>query len=193
MTVKLLSRKILIFMIIFISLVLISFKVFESAFQEFEDTVGDSSVTKTQDDYYKFKSLRSERVNVRVGPSLDHNILWTYQKKGLPIEILEDIQGWSKIRDFQAKTGWIKNTLITSNRMGIISPWRISEKKQNFEDLYKGNDTNEVNIKLESGVLVSIQSCDGMKCRVKTQESEGWIDQSLIFGVYIDEIILLRE
>ena len=74
MTVKLLSRKILIFMIIFISLVLISFKVFESAFQEFEDTVGDSSVTKTQDDYYKFKSLRSERVNVRVGPSLDHNL-----------------------------------------------------------------------------------------------------------------------
>ena len=49
MTVKLLSRKILIFMIIFISLVLISFKVFESAFQEFEDTVGDTSVTKTQD------------------------------------------------------------------------------------------------------------------------------------------------
>ena len=193
MIVKLLSRKILILMIIFISLVLISFKVFESAFQEFEDTVGDSSVTKTQDDYYKFKSLRSERVNVRVGPSLDHNILWTYQKKGLPIEILEDIQGWSKIRDFQAKTGWIKNTLITSNRTGIISPWRITEKKQNFEDLYKGNDTNEVNIKLESGVLVSIKSCDGMKCRVKTQESEGWIDQSLIFGVYIDEIILLRE
>ena len=180
-------------MIIFISLVLISFKVFESAFQEFEHTVGDSSVTKTQDDYYKFKSLRSERVNVRVGPSLDHNILWTYQKKGLPIEILEDIQGWSKIRDFQAKTGWIKNTLITSNRTGIISPWRITEKKQNFEDLYKGNDTNEVNIKLESGVLVSIKSCDGMKCRVKTQESEGWIDQSLIFGVYIDEIILLGE
>ena len=114
-------------MIIFTSLVLISFKVFESAFQEFEDTVGDTSVTKTQDDYYKFKSLRSERVNVRVGPSLDHNILWTYQKKGLPIEILEDIQGWSKIRDFQAKTGWIKNTLITSNRMGIVSPWRITE------------------------------------------------------------------
>ena len=180
-------------MIIFISLVLISFKVFESAFQEFEDTVGDRSVNKTQDDYYKFKSLRSERVNVRVGPSLEHNILWTYQKKGLPIEILEDVQGWSKIRDFQAKTGWIKNTLITSNRTGIISPWRITEKKQNFEYLYKGNDTNEVNIKLESGVLVSIKSCDGMKCRVKTQESEGWIDQSLIFGVYIDEIILLRE
>tara|TARA_Y100000816_G_scaffold177929_1_gene128490 strand:- start:126 stop:707 length:582 start_codon:yes stop_codon:yes gene_type:complete len=193
MIVKLLSRRFLIFILIAIFLAFVSYKVFKSAFQEFEDTVVDSSAYTTHDSNYKFKSLRSGKTNVRIGPSLEHNILWTYQKKGLPIEILEDIQGWSKIRDYQAKSGWIKNTLITTNRTGIISPWRITENNPNFENLYKHSDKKEINIKLESGVLVSILSCDGEQCLIKTQDKEGWIDQDLIFGVYIDEVIVLRE
>tara|TARA_Y100001970_G_C13791250_1_gene630351 strand:- start:11 stop:592 length:582 start_codon:yes stop_codon:yes gene_type:complete len=193
MTITPLSKKIIIFVFIFIVLALVSYEVFKSAFQEFEDTVVDSSVYKTHDNYYKFKSLRSGKTNVRVGPSLDHNVIWTYQKKGLPIEIMEDIQGWSKIRDYQAKTGWIKNTLIISKRTGIISPWRIKENNPNFENLYKDPDKKEINTKLESGVLVDVLSCDGLQCLIKTQNAEGWIDQGLIFGVYIDELILLKE
>ena len=106
---------------------------------------------------------------------------------------MEDIQGWSKIRDYQAKSGWIKNTLITTNRTGIISPWRITENNPNFENLYKHPDKKEINIKLESGVLVNILSCDGEQCLIKIQDKEGWIEQDLIFGVYIDEVIALRE
>ncbi len=191
--IKKLSTKISVFVVIFALLAYISLKVFESAFQEFEETVVDSSSFKTYDSYYKFKSLRSSKTNVRMGPSLDHNIVWTYQKKGLPIEILEDIQGWSKVRDFQAKTGWIKNTLISSNRTGIISPWRIKENESIFEDLYKDSDRKKIHTKLESGVLVNIINCDGAQCHVKTEDQGGWIDQSLIFGVYIDEVVLLEE
>ena len=193
MIVKLLSRRFLIFILIAIFLAFVSYKVFKSAFQEFEDTVVDSSAYTTHDSNYKFKSLRSGKTNVRIGPSLEHNILWTYHKKSLPIEILEDTQGWSKIRDYQAKSGWIKNTLITTNRTGIISPWKIRENNPNFENLYKHSDKKEINIKLESGVLVSILSCDGEQCLIKTQDKEGWIDQDLIFGVYIGEVIVLRE
>ena len=193
MIIKLLSRRFLIFILVAVFLVFILYEVFKSAFQEFEDTVVDSSAYTTHDSNYKFKSLRSSKTNVRVGPSLDHNILWTYQKRGLPIEILEDIQGWSKIRDYQAKSGWIKNTLITTNRTGIISPWKITEDNLNFENLYKDTNREEINIKLESGVLVNILSCDGVQCLIKIQDKEGWIEQDLIFGVYIGEIIILKE
>ena len=193
MIIKLLSRRVLIFILIAIFLAFVSYEVFKSAFKEFEDTVVDSSSYMIKDSNYKFKSLRSTKTNVRVGPSLDHNILWTYQKKGLPIEILEDIQGWSKIRDYQAKSGWIKNTLITTNRTGIISPWKITENNANFENLYKDTDRKEINIKLESGVLVNILSCDGVQCLLNINDKEGWIEQDLIFGVYIGEVIVLRE
>jgi SH3-like domain-containing protein len=193
MIIKLLSRRFLIFILIAIFLAFVSYEVFKSAFKEFEDTVVDSSSYMIKDSNYKFKSLRSTKTNVRVGPSLDHNILWTYQKKGLPIEILEDIQGWSKIRDYQAKSGWIKNTLITTNRTGIISPWKITENNANFENLYKDTDRKEINIKLESGVLVNILSCDGVQCLLNINDKEGWIEQDLIFGVYIGEVIVLRE
>lgn len=193
MIIKLLSRRFLIFILIAIFLAFVSYEVFKSAFKEFEDTVVDSSSYMIKDSNYKFKSLRSTKTNVRVGPSLDHNILWTYQKKGLPIEILEDIQGWSKIRDYEAKSGWIKNTLITTNRTGIISPWKITENNANFENLYKDTDRKEINIKLESGVLVNILSCDGVQCLLNINDKEGWIEQDLIFGVYIGEVIVLRE
>ena len=92
----------------------ISYRIFINVFQEYEDLSQSTTINVLSDETYKFKSLKSNKTNVRQGPSLGHDILWTYQKRNLPVEVLEDIQGWSRIRDYEAKTGWIKNTLISS-------------------------------------------------------------------------------
>jgi len=75
----------------------------------------------------------------------------------------------------------------------LLKAINLIKNNPNFENLYKHSDKKEINIKLESGVLVSILSCNGEQCLIKTQDEEGWIDQDLIFGVYIDEVIVLRE
>ena len=59
MIIKLLSRRFLIFILVAVFLVFVLYEVFNSAFQEFEDTVVDSSAYTTHDSNYKFKRLRS--------------------------------------------------------------------------------------------------------------------------------------
>ena len=97
MIVKLLSRRFLIFILIAIFLAFVSYEVFKSAFQEFEETVVDSSAYTTHDSNYKFKSLRSGKTNVRIGPSLEHNILWTYHKKVFQLKYWKTHRGGAKL------------------------------------------------------------------------------------------------
>ena len=162
----------------------ISYRIFINIFQEYEDLSQSTTINVLSDETYKFKSLKSNKTNVRQGPSLGHDILWTYQKRNLPVEVLEDIQGWSRIRDYEAKTGWIKNTLISSNRTAIVTPWHIPDKNSHFSEIYQNNDKKQLEMRLQSGVIIKIIQCDGTLCKLEVSDREGWINQDLIFGVY---------
>jgi SH3-like domain-containing protein len=41
-------------------------------------------------------SLKAERVNVRRGPSSDHDVAWVFQRKGLPVEIVAEFENWRR-------------------------------------------------------------------------------------------------
>ncbi len=47
----------------------------------------------------RFVSLKSKRVNLRVGPSTDYATSWMYTKAGLPVEIIQEYDNWRRIRD----------------------------------------------------------------------------------------------
>ena len=40
----------------------------------------------------RFASLKSDRVNLREGPSKDHRTKWIYEKAGLPVEITAEFE-----------------------------------------------------------------------------------------------------
>jgi len=192
---KYILNKITIIFIITLCIIFFTAKTFNNAFKEFEEVVVSSSgeITKANNSDYSFKSLRATKTNVRLGPSLEHSIIWTYNKRLIPIEILEDVNGWSKIRDFDANIGWIKNTLISSNRTGIIAPWEVNKEIDIYHDLYNTKDSLKVKTKLEPGVIVSIIQCDGIICNVSVDDRTGWISQELIYGVYRGEEIYSAE
>ena len=48
----------------------------------------------------KFLSLKNDEVNLRLGPSFEYPIKLTYNKKYLPIIILDKSETWRKIKDF---------------------------------------------------------------------------------------------
>src|SRR5688572_29458134 len=35
----------------------------------------------------RFVSLKADKINVRRGPSSEHQVAWVYQRKGLPVEV----------------------------------------------------------------------------------------------------------
>ena len=60
----------------------------------------------------RYVSLKSDRVNLREGPSKDHRTLWVFQRAGLPVEITAESDTWRKIRDSEGTEGWVLHSLL---------------------------------------------------------------------------------
>jgi SH3-like domain-containing protein len=134
----------------------------------------------------RFVSLKAEKVNVRKGPSSDHAVAWVFQSKGLPVEITAEFETWRRIRDSEGAEGWILQNMLAAKRTAVISPSR----KFDLITLMEGpSDTTAPVVKLHSGVLADITSCDGKWCRIQVGGYDGYIDQNLIWGAYPGEVV----
>jgi SH3-like domain-containing protein len=71
----------------------------------------------------RFVTLKSGRVNLRVGPGRNYPVEWMYLKSGLPVEIIQEYDNWRRIRDSEGTEGWINQSLLSGKRSGIAAPW----------------------------------------------------------------------
>ena len=61
-------------------------------------------------------SLKSNEVNLRVGPSTNYPIELTYVTENLPVEIIDEFDVWRKARDHNGTIGWLHKRLIIGER-----------------------------------------------------------------------------
>src|SRR5688572_3042889 len=71
----------------------------------------------------RFVSLKSNNVNVRRGPGQDYDVVFTYVREGLPVEITDEFENWRKIRDSDGSEGWVFHSLLAGKRTAIVAPW----------------------------------------------------------------------
>ncbi len=45
----------------------------------------------------RFVSLKSDHVNVRGGPTKDHEVSWVYTRSGLPVEVTAEFENWRRV------------------------------------------------------------------------------------------------
>ena len=134
----------------------------------------------------RYASLKSDRVNLREGPSKDHRTAWVFQRAGLPIEITAESDIWRRIRDSEGSEGWVLQSLLSGRRTTLIAPW----KKTEVQMLYaKPDATSNLVAKIQSGVIGHVKSCDGAWCRIFGEGFDGYIQQTNLWGVYPDEKI----
>ncbi|MBN9079026.1 MAG: hypothetical protein BGN87_02635 [Rhizobiales bacterium 65-79] len=136
----------------------------------------------------RFVSLKSARVNARIGPSFNYPVEWLYLKAGLPVEILQEFDTWRKIRDSDGSEGWINQSLLSGRRTGIIAPWQ--KGKDSKLPLFSEPQDKASNVALvEPGVIGTIRSCNGKWCEIDFSGRSGWIEQNLVWGAYPGETI----
>ncbi|MEP4033466.1 SH3 domain-containing protein [Roseibium polysiphoniae] len=134
----------------------------------------------------RFVSLKSDRVNVRIGPSRDHDVAWTFVQAGLPVEIIQEFENWRRIRDWEGKEGWVFHSLLSGRRTALVTPW--DDAVQTPLRARSKSDAQMV-AELQANVLATVDECAGGWCRVHGEGYDGWIDQTRLFGVYPDELI----
>ena len=122
-----------------------------------------------------FLSLKKNEVNVRVGPSKDYPIKFTYKKKYLPLQILDKFENWKKIKDFENNSGWIHTSLLSKKKSAI--------NIKNNSILYKKPTIfSEPIAKLETGRLVLIKKCKVKWCKITSEKYTGWIKKNYLWG-----------
>ncbi len=132
----------------------------------------------------RFVSLKFDKVNVRKGPSVKHQVAWIFARKGLPVEIIAEFEHWRRVRDSEGEEGWVYYSLLTGKRTVLVTPWR---KKQRIELYGQSDGTGKPIAVVEAGALGAVKNCTGKWCHFAAAGIEGWISQELLWGVYPDE------
>lgn len=134
----------------------------------------------------RFVSLKADKVNVRTGPSRDHEVNWVFTRAGLPVEITAEYGTWRRIRDSEGADGWVHQSLLSGRRTALVAPWA---KGETFA-LYERSDRSAtVSARLQPGVLCTVRACSGTWCRVFGEGFDGFIEQERLWGVYPSEAI----
>jgi SH3-like domain-containing protein len=132
----------------------------------------------------RYVSLKSDRVNLREGPSKDHRTSWVFQRAGLPVEITAEFETWRKIRDSEGSEGWVLHSLLSGRRTALIFP---SRKTESVELLGKSGNRADAIARLQAGVIGSVRTCDGKWCRFSGEGFDGYVEQQNLWGVYPGE------
>ena len=126
----------------------------------------------------KYASIKKERAYSRHNASFDAPLEWIYQKKNLPILIIDKYDVWKKVRDIEGTEGWIHTSMISNKKTFI------NNKEQNLLK-YKDN-SKIVNAIVKKGVVGKIINCNEIFCKVKIKPYRGWIEKKYLWGIKKD-------
>ena len=134
----------------------------------------------------RFVSLKSDRVNVRGGPSRDHEIAWMFTRAGLPVEVTAEYDNWRRIRDWEGAEGWVYHSMLSGKRTALVSA--RPKQKDELISLHSGADPKaEVIARLQPGVVAQVKRCSAAWCRIIGNGFDGWVQQERLWGVYANE------
>jgi SH3-like domain-containing protein len=136
----------------------------------------------------RFVSLKSGRVNLRIGPGRAYAVDWMYLKPGLPMEIIQEYDNWRRVRDSEGTEGWINQSLLSGKRTAIAAPWNAGK---DAPVALRDNPAEDARVvaSVEPGVIGEIEGCDGNWCEVEFGGQRGWIAQAQIWGAYPGETV----
>jgi SH3-like domain-containing protein len=130
----------------------------------------------------RFVSLRSDLVNLRVGPGENYPIQWVLTRKEMPVEIVREFEHWRMIRDWQGTEGWVHERMVWGKRGVVV--------KGGIRALHRQPDpASEVVARAEPGVFARLVECRGGWCRIEAAEITGWVQRGEVWGVYPDEVV----
>ncbi|BAR99113.1 hypothetical protein BV133_1520 [Blastochloris viridis] len=134
----------------------------------------------------RFVSLKADRVNVRGGPSREHEVVWVFTKPSLPVEITAEFETWRRIRDVDGQEGWVYHSLLSGRRTAVIAPW-----SKDISLALRADRSAEAGVTahLQPGVLGLVRACRAGWCRLAGEGFDGWIQQDRLWGVYPNEVI----
>ena len=132
-------------------------------------------IFSSEKDY--FLTLKYNEVKVRQGPSSEYPVKFIYNKKYLPVKVIDSKDNFRKIIDLKNNSGWIHISQLTKKKSAInIFNLALVFKKPNIY--------SKPIAKLESGKMVTIKRCKDKWCKISTQNISGWVKKKFLWGKF---------
>ena len=123
-----------------------------------------------------FLMLKNNKVNVRYEPDLNSPIKYIYNKKNLPIKVIDKKENFRRIIDIKNNGGWIHASQLKKNKSFILLENQILFSKP--------TKYSKPIVKISSGRLLLVKKCKLKWCRVKTENYTGWIKNEKVWGAF---------
>ena len=122
-----------------------------------------------------YLTLRSSKVNLRQGPSLNHPVKLVYNKKFLPILIKDKSGNFRKVLDHENNSGWIHISQLSKKKaaLNILDELIVFQKPSIY---------SKPLVKLEIGRLCLVKKCKNNWCKIKTGRYSGWVEKQNLRG-----------
>jgi SH3-like domain-containing protein len=128
-------------------------------------------------------SIASGQAMTRNGPARTYPGKWLYQRRDLPVRVLQKYENWRLIQDPDGDKGWMLVTLLSDRRTALVKPGAP-------RPIYTGPDAgSRVRYRAEAGVVGRIDHCKDGWCRIEIGSREGYIHESDIWGVDANEVV----
>jgi SH3-like domain-containing protein len=133
----------------------------------------------------RFVALRSDEVNLRIGPDTRFPIEWTYQRRDLPVEVLREFNQWRRIRDMEGTEGWVHQSTLAGRRTMVV----VGQQQRELRS--SASAESSIVAHLMPGVVGRIRRCpaDSAWCEVRIGDQSGWLRRGEIWGVSSSEEI----
>jgi len=133
----------------------------------------------------RFVSLKSDQVNLRTGPGTRYPVSWVYQRRHLPMEIIQETEDWRRVRDPDGTEGWVHRAMLSGQRMAVV----IGRTSQ---ILLRGPEPDAEGVaEVEPRAVIKLLQCplEGLHCRVEAARFQGWLPRIALWGVYPGEYV----
>jgi SH3-like domain-containing protein len=126
--------------------------------------------------------VRATEAHMRTGPGTQYPIMWTYQRPGLPLEVVKEYDHWRRVRDWQGSEGWMHSGMLSGKRSFIVTG-KVATLRA------KPNSDSAAVARIETLVIGRLLSCSrgNRWCHVQIADTEGWMQRADLWGVYENE------
>lgn len=133
----------------------------------------------------RFVSLRSDEVNMRVGPGTRFPIEWQYHRRNLPVEILRELDVWRLVEDEDGIKGWVHQATLIGHRSFVVKKGPDAVMRRAPED------AAEPVAKLRPDVVGRIRSCasGAAWCQVQVEDYRGYLRRDQFWGTFPGEAV----
>lgn len=121
-------------------------------------------------------SIRSDEVNLRVGPGEEYRISWVYHRKQLPLKVLRTMEGWRLVQDPDGARGWMMARFLTRERGGFVTKGAPAEMRE------EARGKGRLLWRLAPGVTGKLGDCAEEWCRFETGGHAGYVRQDRLWG-----------